>query len=211
MEIDLAQLPIPDWGLTCPTCGYPLQGLPSYRCPECGKRFNIRRLIRPWTRLRPPRFTGQELPAPDFGLTCAACGHELAGARTHQCPRCGSPFDPQVLRPRQTWFVLEAASVGELPIPIVQAALAAELIPYAPVEERTVAEHVAGHGVMFSRLRIPSEFYFDVLWLLQEARRQVAAVRARGDQGDWKCAQCGEDNPGHFEVCWNCERVKNSA
>jgi hypothetical protein len=27
------------------------------------------------------------------------------------------------------------------------------------------------------------------------------------DTGTRRCAVCGEDNPGDFQVCWNCEAV----
>ena len=43
----------------------------------------------------------------------------------------------------------------------------------------------------------------------------MAAIRSRSDVrkvGDaidgsaWKCAGCGEDNPGSFQECWKCQR-----
>lgn len=36
---------IPEVGLHCETCGYALTGLLEDRCPECGKRFSIERII----------------------------------------------------------------------------------------------------------------------------------------------------------------------
>ena len=68
MDIDLNTLPIPDWGLICPKCRYPLVGLPAHRCPECGTEFDMADVVQTWHRLRDPRFTGHELPLPDFGL-----------------------------------------------------------------------------------------------------------------------------------------------
>ena len=209
VEIDLTQLPMPDWGLHCPQCRYPLRGLPSHRCPECGTEFDIEELVSTRTRLRPPRFTGEELPLPDFGLSCAACGEPLAGATARACPQCGEPFDPESLRPPRKWFILDAELCGSLPIPGVQALLAADMVPYAPMQEKSVREIFGGHGITFSRLRVPSEFYFEVLWLLQRARREMEQARAAAGADDWTCSSCGEENPGHFEVCWNCEAVKS--
>lgn len=40
-------LPVPDLGLACQGCGYPLAGLPSYRCPECGQTFTMDQHIPP--------------------------------------------------------------------------------------------------------------------------------------------------------------------
>ena len=208
MDVDLAQLPIPDWGLTCPGCGYLLRGLPVHRCPECGEPIAIEALIRSWTRLRDPRFTGRESPLPDFGLRCPQCDHPLVGAVGSACGHCGAAFDPAVWRPHGAWFVLDAELCGALPIAGVQALLAAEGVPYFPVMEMTISEIYGGQSIMVNRLRVPSEFYFEVRWLLQSERREVEAVRAAGEQTQWRCSHCGEDNPGHFEVCWSCERAR---
>lgn len=208
MEVDLHQLPIPDWDLRCPGCAYPLRGLPSHRCPECGTQFNVPTLVRTWTRLRNPRFTGRELPLPDFGLACPACAAALAAARQFACPQCGMPFDPDALRPRSNWFILDSEICGKLPMPGIVALLAHELVPYAEVGEDALRQVFGTHGITVTRLRVPSEFYFDVLWLLQQARSDVARVRQAEDTGKnppWRCQQCGERNPGHFAVCWNCQ------
>ncbi|GAG47044.1 unnamed protein product, partial [marine sediment metagenome] len=63
--------------------------------------------------------------------------------------------------------------------------------------------------IAVTRLRVPSEFYFEVLWLIRRAREEMEAVRAAGESRRWRCPRCGEENPGHFEVCWNCEGVKS--
>ncbi|MFW6060913.1 MAG: hypothetical protein ACODAQ_12100, partial [Phycisphaeraceae bacterium] len=34
-------LPVPDLGLGCKRCGYPLAGLTEHRCPECGRPFTL--------------------------------------------------------------------------------------------------------------------------------------------------------------------------
>jgi hypothetical protein len=211
VEIDLAQLPIPDWGLTCPRCHYPLRGLPTHRCPECGRRLVIKELVGPWTRLRDPRFTGHELPFPDFGLRCRACGQPLAGAAALACPSCGAAFDPERWRPPRTWFILDAALCGRLPVPGVQALLASEGVPHFPMFEMTIGEVYGGRSIMVDRLRVASEFYFEVRWLLEDARREMEAVRAAGDRGAWRCAACGEENPVHFEICWNCEAPRTTS
>jgi rubrerythrin len=204
MDIDLARLPIPDWGLTCQACGYLLKGLPLHRCPECGHPIVIEELLRTWTRLRDPRLTGQELPLPDFGLQCPRCQQPLAGARERTCPHCAAPFDPAAWRPARDWFVLDTELCGRLPIAGVQALLAAEDVPYFPMTEMTLSEIYGGQGVMVARLRVPTEFYFEVRWLLERARQETEAARAAGKQAQWRCPRCGEDNPGHFELCWNC-------
>lgn len=198
------RLPTPDWDLSCPRCGYPLRGLPSHRCPECGEPFDVKALVRPWSRLRHPRFTGYESPLPDFGLHCPACGAPLAGALNQRCGVCGAPFDPEYWRPIEPWFILDRGLCKELPIPGVQAMLAAEHVPHAPVLEKSLGEIYGGASMTVSALRVASEFIFEVLYVLCEARRELLAARVRGARGAWRCGHCGEENPGHFEICWSC-------
>jgi hypothetical protein len=208
MEIDLRQLPIPDWGLTCPKCAYSLCGLPSHRCPECGTEIDVPELVRTWTRLRGPRFTGNELPMPDFGLSCSACNAPLAGAHEHKCPRCDTPFTPEAMRPAREWFLLDHEDCGTLMMPSIVAMLAHERIPYAEVGENALRQIYGMSNLTASRIRIPSEFYFEVRWLLQEAKSRVADVRRAENAGEsvpWICPQCDAENPAHFEVCWKCE------
>ena len=207
--VDLERLPIPDWGLHCPGCGYPLRGLPEHRCPECGTRFRVADLVRTWTRLREPRRTGRESPFPDYGLSCAACRSPLAGAREGRCLRCGEPFDPDRLRPRSAWFVIDEALADPLPLATVEVLLAGDRIPFVRLDERQAVELYLGSRAIGSRLRVPSEFFFDVLELL--TRTRTAMRQARRPQPPWRCPACGEEVPGHFEQCWNCQHVRDRA
>ena len=210
VDIDLERLPIPDFGLVCPACGYPLRDLPEHRCPECGTKFAVKDLVRTWTRLRGPRFTGHESPLPDFGLACATCGQALVGAVEQRCPGCGAAFDPEAVRPKEAWFVLDARLCGDLPIPAVQALLAMEGVPHFPLTERTLGQIYGSESFVLAGLRTPSEFYYELLWLLRRTLNEVQAARATADRDLWPCPQCGEHNPAHFEVCWNCERPRHA-
>ena len=73
-DVDLGRLPIPDWDLTCPNCRYALKFLPQHRCPECGTVFEMEEVVTTWARVREPGYCGDELPVPDFGLSCERCG-----------------------------------------------------------------------------------------------------------------------------------------
>lgn len=44
-HFDPNALPVPDLGLACPNCGYPLANLPNHRCPECGRPFTLEEFI----------------------------------------------------------------------------------------------------------------------------------------------------------------------
>jgi hypothetical protein len=205
VDVDLNRLPIPDWDLECPECRYPLRGLPSHRCPECGLELDMHQVVRPWHRVRPPHFTGTERPLPDFGLACDACDVSLAGAAGEECPACGTPFDLEALRPQRDWFVLDRDLTGELLMPAVQTLLAHEHVPHFEVHDDALRRIYGTAEVTVRRLRVASEFYFEVLHLLQEARLEYESARAAADEPGWACPGCGEENPLHFEVCWNCE------
>ena len=195
MEIDLNQLPIPDWGLVCPSCGYALRGLPSHRCPECGLQFDLPTILPTYARVREPRFTGRELPVPDFGLDCPECGAKLAGARSRVCPVCGELFDPAEFVPIREWFPVRFENPDEGEPQALAAILDEHYIPYL-LDDRNSAFR------SWSSLRVSREFFFDYLWLVQRAVR--LRLPAAETIPDWQCPGCSEENPATFEVCWSC-------
>jgi ssDNA-binding Zn-finger/Zn-ribbon topoisomerase 1 len=209
MTIDLNQLPIPAWDVQCPKCRYPLAGLPSHRCPECGTTFNIREVIQTWTRLRAPRFTGAELPIPDFGLVCPACKHPAVGWTSRSCPECGRSVEVAEWLPLGQWFVVDQELVGRVHLAAVEALLGAELVPYMHVRDAPAREIMMGPRAIGMRLRVPIAFYFDALWLIQQVKAESAGVR-EGRTADWLCADCGEQVPGHFDLCWNCQQARET-
>src|SRR5262245_40153584 len=140
MDIDLAQIPIPDWDIHCPGCGYALRGLTVHRCPECGRGFEMSEVVRTWTRLRAPRFTGAERPLPDFGLTCVACGAALAGANDDCCTTCRAPFELRAIQPQKTWFLIDESFVAPLNLIALAAVLEQAQVPIVPVSGRSMTD-----------------------------------------------------------------------
>jgi hypothetical protein len=209
MDIDLNTLPIPDWGIECPHCRYPLVGLPSHRCPECGTRFDMAEIVQPWHRLREPRFTGHELPLPDFGLLCHACRHPLAGARQRACPACSAAFDPEAIRPRRKWFIVDQAMCGYVSLVGLEPLLAAERLPHMRAHGKLLAEIYGVAKIIGSRLLVPNEFFFELLWLIQKTSKEMQQVREQPGS-PWTCPRCGEEVPDHFNVCWNCEHPRQA-
>jgi hypothetical protein len=211
MHIDIHALPIPhECDLQCPRCGYPLRGLPSHVCPECGLRLELDKLVRPWTRLRVPRLSGDELPFPDFGLVCRRCQAPLAGAASRACPACGEPFDPHALRPAKPWVSLQPSDYAGLAPPILEMLLLDEQIPHMVHEGKTAVDHYTGSNPVGTRstgvrILIAGDFYFEVLELLARTRRDMRQARAAPDDLGWTCTACGEESPAHFEICWKCE------
>lgn len=201
MFVDPMTLPIPEaCDLVCPRCRYPLRGLPSHVCPECGLTLDIPALTRSWTRWRLPRITGHESPLPDIGLVCARCQTPLAGSAGGRCGACGEPFDIESHRPNKAWAPLDPSSRFGLAAPVVEMLLASEQIPYVAGENKTALEHYMGTPAGTGRLLIARDFYFEALALLAATRREMDTQRG----APWRCAKCGEESPGDFEVCWSC-------
>lgn len=207
LETDFDRLPVPDFGLGCPNCNYPLAGLPSHRCPECGTAFDVRELIEPWTRLREPSFSGQERPIPAWGLRCGACGAALEGATDHHCPECCADCSAQLAAPRKAWFEPDATLSKRLTVPGVMQLLAEHQIPYIPVQNTTFLEIHLGGGPIGGRLNVASEFYYDFLYAVDGALLEITRAADVVD-AVWGCATCGESVPGNFEVCWNCDEPR---
>lgn len=206
MEFDLNQLPIPDWDLYCPHCRYPLRGLPEHRCPECGKPFDVGEMVRSWSRLRPPRITGDTRPLPVLGIRCPGCGGLLDGLTEPGCAKCGHEISARTLRPRGEWFRLESSDV---PLAAIEVRLAQEHVPFIRVRPASLRDLYFGSMVIGTPLMIPAEFQIELLSLVADLRRELNAA-TRGPHGETACTACGEAIPDNFEVCWNCGATKPS-
>ncbi|RJP33897.1 MAG: hypothetical protein C4547_11575 [Phycisphaerales bacterium] len=208
ISIDLYQLPIPAWNLPCPKCGYCLNGLPSHRCPECGQHLDMEAIVPTHARLREPAWTGTELPLPDFGLHCDSCGAPLAGAVQRRCPACGRPFSPFDFRPDGEWIALSGCVDTLPPTSLIADRLADQYVPHVVLGRENVSELFgltsAGPGLGES-IYVPADFYFDVLALVRAWAAESGSGDAADKRSEWSCAECGEFNPSHFELCWNCQ------
>jgi len=171
----------------------------------------MERIVRTWTRLREPWFSGRELPVPDFGLSCLRCGADLVGAKRQACPACGEPFDLAARQPRDAWFLVDESVARDVPLPALESLLASEYVPYFRERGKLLREIYMGPSVLAARLRVPREFYFDVLYLVRRASLEMQRVRHARHAPGWRCRRCGESVPAHFEVCWNCQSPRFDA
>ncbi len=200
MEIDLQQLPVPDWGLECPTCGYALRGLRQHRCPECGNAFEVEKIVRSWHRLRAPRWTGHELPIPSaYKLNCRVCKQPLAGATSHVCPYCEQPVVIEDHLPSKQWFQADGPALFGHAFPALTARLQYEHVPHFQQEK------VMFRGIVTNatELMVAREFYFELMMLMDELQQELRSNAGQTDE--WTCTECDEPNPSNFEVCWNCD------
>ncbi len=201
--INIDQLPIPHWGLVCPKCSYSLRYLPSHRCPECGTIFEMNEVIQTYTKLREPVFTGAELPLPDFSLHCKKCKAPLADASSFHCPQCSRPFAPKRWQPRRTWFKVSPRMRQDIPQEVIAALLEENYVPYILDQSRDP------FGFSTTRLLVAKEFFFDLLWILTQTRSKVQSEIKVEEPTTWHCESCQEQNPGHFELCWQCQHSRD--
>jgi len=204
-DIDIYALPIPDFGLHCPDCDYALVGLPQHRCPECGLSFDMADLVRPYTVLRPPETTGDELPMPDFGLRCPDCAEPLAGAERHECPACGRRFSMDEFRSGRDWVIV-FNSADAVQLSFARLVLRDNLVPtLATEDEFRKAIGAVGLKGLGPRIEVPRAFFFEAKLILRREAARIEAARADGTaEQERDCPHCGEPNPLTFELCWNC-------
>jgi predicted amidophosphoribosyltransferase len=220
--------PIPDLGLTCPSCEYSLTGLEESRCPECGEPFELADMLADLRDVEPPpspdeqtastdppdhqiarrepTFTGRERPLPDFGLACGKCGADLTGSMGNACLKCGEPFELDELDTLDEWVDVFAFVRPEV-VPAARSILYASQVPYLAPTSPLEGLHMG--MVVYPKLMVPREFFYDALHVLASGRPMAPATG--DDAQNWACPTCGEVVPGHFEVCWNCQTPHSEA
>jgi hypothetical protein len=161
-------------------------------------------VVRPWHRLRSPTFTGRERPLPDFGLECARCDASLAGAEGTACVKCFAPFDLERLKPAGEWFTVDRELRRSIPVDLIVALLTEQYVPYRIEENQTYRAIYGLSATDPVRLRVMSAFFFDFLRLVRVREQEHLSDVERSSPGRWACPECGESNPGHFDICWSC-------
>ena len=126
----------------------------------------------------------------------AVYARRVAGSRD------GSPY-------RRTGRAERVAATEEIftASSLVEAQLVLDLLLDAGVEARLMGAHLAGgFGELPHRDSLPK------IWLTNASHRDDALEIIRQYQARQKtisdetleCPECGEENPGNFELCWSC-------
>jgi len=162
-------------------------------------------------------FDPEQLPLADFGLSCKGCGYPLANLTRLQCPECGLEIDLESYIPEGAMPALWAD--GE---PVRLTADIAELfgaygIPYVEMHGPTfnimpgLSHDQRRRG---APIAVPRQRYFEAIDLLRRAKLNEELPPPPEEPAhpaaDWDCPVCGESNPGHFEVCWNCQAQRDA-
>lgn len=156
-------------------------------------------------------FDPEELPLADFGLACAGCGYPLARLTRMSCPECGRAVDLGEYIPEGAMPTLYSEGQPVRYTEAVAALLKLYAIPHVQMTDQ--AGLLPGLAVGGSRLAGPvavaRTHYFEAIDLLRRQKLGEPMPDPPPASGaikgiDWACPACGEENPGHFEVCWNC-------
>ncbi|MCB9854995.1 MAG: hypothetical protein H6818_04850 [Phycisphaerales bacterium] len=150
-------------------------------------------------------FDPEALPTPDLGLRCMKCGYPLAGLSERRCPTCGSPFEYESFVPKGDYPAVIVDGKEALLTPDVQDALRRAKIPYMEIAEETAGLY-GMHSVTQSKSRVgvPRSLYFDAVLILRQLHVGELEFPPEAVAADWTCPSCDEENPGTFEICWQC-------
>ena len=142
-------------------------------------------------------------PPPDHPtIFCTKCSYPLTGLPSLICPECGTEFDPRDLASFRRALVnptILARNLDDSKAEYLRLLLETEGI-HARVE----------HGVRTALVVLD---YGATLWVnsQDEARareaieRYDAAELEDAQREPWSCPECGEENDGHFLICWQCQ------
>lgn len=90
---------------------------------------------------------------------------------------------------------------------LVQAALG-----HHGIEATTLNQFSGGSAV--PEFRPPVEIWIRHDSDYESARRlvvdTVSTLDSKSDRPAWACADCAEDNPASFDLCWNCGKDRRS-
>lgn len=150
---------------------------------------------------RPPRIRHQDTGG-DHELACPKCKHNLRGPPGLHCPECGLEVEYEPIT------VFTAADLS-----LVWAA--AMVLDQNQITNMIVTGSYDAIVGMFSRLAslphlmAPFKYFHEAVQLLDArfGRREFK----NGEQPpppppmpSWCCPACQTENPGSFEVCWQC-------
>ena len=159
-------------------------------------------------------FDPDALPVPDLGLVCKGCGYPLAGLSEHRCPECGRSFTLEEYLPRGDWPALIADGESVRATREVVKLLWTYQIPFLEMHDPWRALsflNVMRDNSEPARIGVPRERYFEAIDLLRRQKLNEPMPDppdAPTETEDWTCAQCGETNPGNFELCWQCGEAR---
>lgn len=136
----------------------------------------------------------------------------MALLNAHECPECGRAFTLEQYIPKGGMPVLIADGKPVRATRETTELLRLYRIPF--VEQANAVSRAVGKmaGPLLQdiggTLLVPRDRFFEAIDLLRRQKFDEP-MPTPPDEGElnrpeWICRQCGEPNPGHFDLCWNC-------
>lgn len=79
------------------------------------------------------------------------------------------------------------------------------------LDDAGIEHHIFNENLQGGVGELPFTHTYPEIWIVRESdferARQVISLFERPDDSSdetVKCAACGEENPGSFEICWQC-------
>ncbi|MEO0588222.1 MAG: hypothetical protein AAF078_11335 [Planctomycetota bacterium] len=153
-------------------------------------------------------------PLPDLGLRCLKCAYPLAGVTRCVCPECGWAFELDDLVPDGAFPQLIADGEMVRASAELEELMAAYQVPLVRMSDPVndvfggMFSPWAGQAEPGPGVAVPRDRWLEAVDLIRRWRlnEELSPPPPAFDEDapEWCCAACGEMNPGHFEVCWNC-------
>jgi hypothetical protein len=180
--------------------------LEAPRCPVCYQRVNAQDVRREVLRRK-------EWPAyPPWGIRCPGCRTEL-GIRRWPVFVAGA-FLLLTLGLASQWLLARAKAVHEdLGMLAAFALVIAFVLAYtrwaplfAQLRRPGPTEHLRIEKTIAEKLAADADYQEEVAEV--DERNEWIEEASREARGPWRCSACREENPGNFDVCWNCEKAR---
>ena len=176
------------------------------RCPVCYQRVNAADVRR--EALRRKEWPGY----PPWGIRCPNCRSELGIRRWPLFViAVGLVLAMALTSP---WLVSRAKRVSEdLGMLAVLALVGAAYLIYlqwAPLfvqlRRPRPDEVLRIEKTLAEKLAADAEYQKEVAEV--DERNEWIEEASRDARPSWRCSACHEENPGNFDVCWNCEKPR---
>lgn len=81
------------------------------------------------------------------------------------------------------------------------------------LQSENIVAHIFNQHAQSGMGEIPFTHAYPEVWLTEdsdESRAQdlIYIYQSTPAGKNWRCTGCGEENPGNFELCWQCAKPK---